>query len=179
MTTWYSDHFGADGDNDTSLPVVPKQVSAGLKHGRIRGSIARFTGLPLLTAPDVIRLMTLKSSDRIRSIKVSCDGGSDAAAVNLGLYLTGANHDGAAVDADLFGSAVDLSSALDQSELFDEAALSGVDRGKQLWELVNVATASTYASDPQVDYDLCMVVTTAFTTADSEVVVEVEYTAGD
>jgi len=179
MTVWYSDHFGTDGDNDTSLASPAKVVSAGISHGRVRYKRATFTGLALLTTPDVIRFYTLKSSDRIINQWISSDGGSTAGAIDIGLYLSGTNHDGAAVDVDLFSSAQAISSAIHKTAaLVESTVLQHEDAGKTLWEMAAVGDAS-YTVDPVVEFDVCGTVTTAFTVADSILTIECLYTSGD
>lgn len=172
MATWYSDHFGADGDNDTSLPSVAKITEAGLKHGRRRRSRMFFKGMPLTT--EVVRLGKFRSSDRIWHVYTSSDGGASAGTADIGIYLAGSNHDGAVVDADRFGSAVDLSVALDMVDQFVESTnLTALDRGKRLWELLGLS------ADSQTEYELCLTVVTSFATADTNILVTVDYLAGD
>lgn len=179
MTTWYSDHFGTDGDNDTSLADPPKIVSAGISHGRVRYKRGYFKGLALQVAPDVIRFFQLRSKDRLLELLISSDGGSDAGALDIGLHLAGTNHDGAVVDQDLFASAQDISSAIERTDIFNESAvLQHEDHGKTLWELAAVGAAS-YTEDPQLVFEVTGTITTSFTTADSILVLEAYYTAGD
>jgi len=179
MTVWYSDHFGTDGDNDTSLASPSKVVSAGVSRGRVRYKRATITGLPLQTTPDVLRFYTLKSSDRIINQWISSNGGSDAGAIDIGLYLTGTNHDGAVVDQDLFSSAQDISTAIHKTAaLVESTVLQHEDAGKTLWEMAAVGAAS-YTSDPGVLFDVCATVTTSFTTTDSILTLECLYTSGD
>jgi len=179
MSVWYSDHYGADGTSDNSIASPPNVVSVGVKHGRIRYARATLTGLCLDT--EVMRYLTLKSSDRILEIMISSDGGSTAAAANYGVYKAGNAHDGAVLDADLFASAQALSTAIARTDIFNESAvLQHEDRGKQLWELVVVgADPDSYTADPQILMDICGVVSTTFTDAVSITTLEVYYTSGD
>lgn len=170
MATWYADHF-AGATNLLLASPVPK-LFPGQAHGRQRWKTARFEGLPLVT--DVVRLMSLRSRHSIFDVRVCSDGGSAAGAADIGIYLSGSQHAGAAVDADRFGSAVDLSVPLDLVSVFGESTnLLPIDRGKKLWELLGLA------ADPGVDYDLCLTVTTSFTTTNTKLVFIVDYIAGD
>lgn len=189
MTQWYSDHFshsektgaGYNGNNVTTLPSpLPMIQSAGISHGRIRYKRASITGLPLVTTPDVLRFFSLKSSDRLLELYLSCDGGSTAGAVSTGLHEAGSNHDGAVVDADLFDTAQSIASALNRQEAWAGGALAnfGVNRGSYLWQQAAVGAAS-YTEDPKILFDVTCTVTTSFTVADSELVLEAYYTAGD
>ena len=100
--------------------------------------------------------------------------------LNLGLYLAGENHDGAVQDVDLFCSALDISTAaIDRTDALVEAAtLAGTDRGKTVWEQLAVG-AGTDTVDPEVWYDVVGVPSTSCATADTTIVLEAYYTAGD
>lgn len=179
MTTWYSDHFGADGDNDTSIASPPVTVPAGISHGRVRYKRATITGMPLQTTPDVLYFYTMKSSDRIINQWISSDGGSDAGAIDIGLYTHNNQHNGAVLDADLFSSAQAISTAIHKTAaLVESAVLQHEDAGRPLWFMYSRGDG-TDTSDPGVLYDVCGTVTTSFTTADSVLVLECIYTAGD
>lgn len=179
MTVWFSDHYGTDGDNDTSIADPIKVVSAGISRSRVRYKRAFFTGLALDSTPDVIRFFTLKSGDRLLELLISSDGGSAAGAMDIGLYLSGTSHDGAVVDQDLFASAQAISSAIERTAVLIEAStLQHEDHGKQLWDMAQIG-AATLTADPLVNYDICGTVTTAFTTTDSILVLEAYYTSGD
>lgn len=177
MAVWYGTHFGVDAGTGNALVHPPKVVSAGIKHGRIRYNRAMITGLCL--SAEVLRFFSMKSSDRLLEIMISSNGGSDAGAIDIGIYLSGNDHDGAVVDADLFASAQATSTAIARTDAFNESAiLQHEDRGKHLWELAAVGDGSDTV-DPQVSYDICGVVTTEFTTTASILVLEAYYTSGD
>ena len=179
MTNWYSDHYGTDGDNDTSLPVTIKVVSAGISRGRVRYKRATITGLPLLTTPDVLRFYTMKSSDRIINQWISSNGGSDAGAIDIGVYTHNNTHTGAVIDADLFSSAQAISTAIHKTAaLVESAVIQHEDAGQPLWFMLSRGDG-TDTSDPGVLYDICGTVTTAFTTTDSVLTLECIYTSGD
>ena len=177
MTVWYSDHFGADGDNDTSLPSIGKITPASVNHGRIYYKRATVTGLPLNSAPDVIRFFSLKSGDRLLELLISSDGSPGAGAMDIGLHLSGTAHDGAVVDQDLFASAQSISTAIERTDVFNESAvLQHEDHGKTLWALATVGALSLTA-DPLVNYDVTGTVTTSFTTTDAILTLEAYYTS--
>ncbi len=177
MTVWFSDHFGSDGDNDTSIAVPGKITPASINHGRVYYKRAMITGMPLDSTPDVLRFFSMKSGDRLLELMVSSDGGSTAAAMDIGLYLSGLNHDGAVVDADVFETAQVISTAIERDDVLAAGTvLQHEDRGKTLWAMANVG-AQSYTVDPLVNYDVCGLVTTAFTDADSIMVLEAYYTS--
>ena len=177
MAVWYGTHFGVDAGTGNALVHPPKVVPVGVKHGRMRYNRAMITGLCLNT--EVLRFFSMKSSDRLIELMISSDGGSTAANIDIGLYLSGNAHDGAVQDVDLFASAQAIETAIHRDDAFIESAvIQHEDRGKHLWELLTVG-AGTATVDPQVSYDICGTVTTEFTDAVSIMVLEAYYTAGD
>ena len=176
MATYFSDHYAEDFSTNSTVDKQYK-ISAGIGHARLRYKKALCTVMALTT--DQIRFMTFKSSDRIVSILVSATGGSTAGALDVGLHLTGNNHDGAVIDKDLFGAALDTKGALARTESFIEAGtLTEADRAKPLWVVAAIGAAS-YTVDPGVQFDLSGVPSTSFTDAVEVMTVEVWYTAGD
>jgi hypothetical protein len=128
-------------------------------------------------------MMTFKSGDRLLEMWLASDGTSAAGAVDVGLSLTGSNHDGALVDVDLFGTAIVTSTAMERSEALVEAALAKATtvksgRGLPLWEAAAIGAGSD-TSDPGVQYDILLTPTTSFTSADSIITLEAYYTSGD
>lgn len=179
MTNWYGSLIGTDGDNDIALPTTTKISPAGVAHGRLRYKRIYFKGMPLVTTPDIIRLGTFKSGDRIIEMLMTCDAVPGAGAFDLGLYEAGVNHDGAVVDDNLFCDAQIVSSAITRVDKLKEAGTLGdVDRGKTLWEMAAIGGGS-YTEDPLIEFDLTQVVTTSYTTGDSTQLWEIYYTSGD
>jgi hypothetical protein len=172
MATFYSDHFSSDGDNVTTLDAN-RRAPTGINHGRMRVSSCYLNvETASATNGDDARLIAFKSSDRIHRMFVSADGVPTAGTMDIGLAAAGSSHDGADVDDALFAEALDLSSAIDQVDEYDEHDLDNFDRGKPLWELAGLS------ADPVVDYDLIATFDTK-PDDDTEIRVEVWYTAGD
>jgi hypothetical protein len=191
MATLFSDHFntsGTVGNGEGALAEelaldTQHKVSAGLGGARLRYKKAKITVGTVAGVGDEIRMLTMKSSDRIHSILLSSDGGSTAGDADLGWYNRGLAHDGAvastnSVDA-LSTTAIATDTAADRSEMFENGDYSTEDLGKMLWELINVSDAATYAADPGGEFDLTFTVTVAFTVAVSTLQLEVFYTSGD
>lgn len=175
MAEYFSDYYAPFATDVTALDTDHKN-DAGLGHSRMRYARLKTSLSVAVTAvaPDVIRLKTVKSSDRINAIFVSSTGASTVFAANLGIYLAGLDHDGAVVDADLFASALALNGGLARVESFAESAvLTDEERGDMLWELLGLT------EDPKLLYDLAWTVTGAVTTATEVTIVELFYTAGD
>lgn len=187
MSRAYSNHFNsnatpgvATGLTDTIALDTGRRIGAGEGHARRRTKVARVQ-VPTagMTSGDELRLMQFKSGDRVFSILVTAAGDSTTYAADLGLYKSGARHDGAVIDADLFGSALAMASGVARVDEFTQATtLGNADRGKTLWELAAIGAAA-YTSDPLEDWDLVLTSTATGTAAVEDIVVEVEYTSGD
>jgi len=180
MATYYSYQYGDSADM-SALPTPRVAVTAGRKHARKRLNhcICDLSGTDP-TAADVIRFCTMKSSDRIFSLKLGAVGDATAGmTIDLGVHLTGKNNDGAVVDADLFtGSPEDIGTTLvTMTEfLFDGPLTDPTDIGKTLWEMCDVGDGS-YTEDPLVEMDITG--TLGGTPSDGGVThVLIEYTSG-
>lgn len=183
MATWFSDLLGRDGDglDDQLLPTTMQLNRVGLNHARMRKKIAFADlddGTDNCAAGDIVRMMTFKSGDRITDIRVTTDGDwTGTNTCDLGLYLSGTNHDGAALDINLFQAAVDYDTPLARADGFDEAVLSDDDRGKALWELYAIGAGSD-TEDPMVEYDLAVTLLGEPTNG-GQITIEVDYSAND
>jgi hypothetical protein len=181
-STYFSDHYGSSdtgtpGDAITALPNPRRAVTAGIKHARKRVNICWLdtTGEDPVDG-DVYRFCTMKSTDRIISIKAACDGTfSGSTDLSLGIHLAGDNNDGAVVDFDLFAAALDVGAGFVLTENVVVGALTDEDIGKMLWEQCDVG-ASSYGSDPGVEFDITGTIANQGA-AGGEVLVIVEYTS--
>ena len=107
-------------------------------------------------------LLRLPSHARVSSLELSCDAITSAAA-DVGLYDIAANG-GAVVDADLFGSAVSLATAIDKTNVLCEAVSADIQKvcnGARLWERLGLS------ADPNKVYDVVLTLTAAATAAGS------------
>lgn len=179
MANWYSDRIGSDGSADSSLPTIATISSVGIAGGRLRMTHASITVLDSAAA-DVLRMLRMKSSDRIWAVYYGTDGGfSASSSCELGIYTANSTYDGAVLDVDLFGAAIDVTSAVDVlTEAFSLGALGGEDRMKTFWELAAVGDQS-YTVDPKINFDLCMTLNGEDDATSSTLTVDVIYTAGD
>ncbi len=182
MPTWFSDHYTTAGLDESSLPTLRSAADATvqIKHSRMRHSMA-IISVTDGAAADVFRMMTLRSSDRIIEMNWLSDGGFVAEAVaDLGCYKSGDAHDGAILDADLFDTAVDISSATGYTAVFNDGILTEEDRGKQLWELVVVgADPDSWTEDPKINIDLTLLMVSEPTAGLGLFKLFVKYLAGD
>ena len=122
-------------------------------------------------AADEIRFVRVRSNAVIKNVLVSSDAAITSGAMNLGIYRTD-DDGGAAVDADLFASALAVGGGLTLSEAAHESGVYGIDaRDKPLWEALGLS------ADPQIWYDVTGVVTTEMGAAGT-LCVEVNYVDG-
>jgi hypothetical protein len=146
----------------TSTAVGPRRV-----YGDV-GVVAVANGDSIAS---VLRAVRVPSSAGIRSVVLKCTAITSGAA-DVGVYQTAANG-GAVVDADLFGSAVSIASALAGTDVTHESGVFTIDKvEKQLWELLGLT------ADPKVDYDIALTLTAAAAAAGT-VALSVEYTAAN
>lgn len=178
MVAWFSDHYSS-GVNVSAMPGTPVRPSVGKAHARKRYDRIEITVPNTAAVNDTARLGTYRSGDRIHKITVHAgDGFTATADLDIGLAKKGDNHDGAVIDADLFGDALDIGGGLEDAEAFIQATtLVGEERGQPLWYLANIG-AGTYTADPGEEWDLLGTFLVDMTTG-GRLVVEVEYTSGD
>lgn len=180
MATWYSSNYGT-GANVTALADPFEAVSSGVRHSRMRHCICHVlqTDGGIAEADKVI-FATLKSSDRLISIKLAADGAHTAGQdIDLGLYLSGENHDGAVLDADLFGGSLDLGAGFALTENILTGVLTDEDIGKALWEMVVLgADPFSYTEDPVVNFDVVGTIDTVGAGAGGEILCLLQYVSG-
>jgi len=192
MGNMFSDHFNTSGTVRNGVGVLAEampldsqhKASVYLSHARMRRSHATIGQGSDAAIGDQLRMLTLKSSDRLYSLLFSSNAGSTAADADLGIYLRGSAHDGALPAAACVDAFSTTAEATDTEHLRVEVFAGGDyafddDMGKQLWELVNVTASSTYTEDPGIDFDITFTVTTAATVATSILQLEAFYVAGD
>lgn len=117
-------------------------------------------------------LGSVPSSASMRELTVLCDA-ITAAAADVGLYRT-TQDGGAVVDADLFGSAVSLATAITTGTniLHESGVLDIANLAKPLWQILGLST------DPQVMYDVVATLTAA-ATATGTLTARITYAQGN
>lgn len=156
--------------NRDAIPRVPSPAHL------VRGPLFEAVGTVEVAAADddnsVYRMARLRSSDRVSSLTIFADAITGATAYDLGVYRT-ADDGGAVVDADLFGSAVDISagSKVGIDVTYESAATDISKIEKRIWELLGLS------ADPQIDYDVAFTATTVGTAAGT-VSLRVRFTGG-
>ena len=197
-TVWTSNHFrgdvwkelGVTEDSDIVLAGAQATMDldkthmalAGL-HGRARIAMAKMeVGTIGGTSGDIVRCFSLPSNSRVYTMRILSMGESTNYVADLGVYLSGKNHDGAVVDSNLYGAATP-STAIDSvtnsfaKDVFTAGALNDENRGDPLWHQCGVGGGSDVV-DPVVNYDICLTSTTTLITDTAKVMLFCEYTAG-
>ena len=177
MANWYSDRIGTDGSADSTVGSPFPTTPAGRADGRMRISHSSIT-VTNTGAADVLWMARFKSSDRVLAVYYNTDGGFNASSsCELGFYTGNSTYDGAVLDVDLYGAAIDLTSALDVlTETFSVGALGGEDRMKTVWECLAVGDQS-YTVDPAILVDLCMTLDSDDDATSSTLTLSVLYTS--
>ncbi len=105
----------------------------------------------------VYRFVRLPSNAVIHDIRIKNDAITGGTAYDCGVYETAGNG-GAAVDDDLFASAVDISAGnTTWLDMRNEAGTTGVIdyNDDPLWVILD-AGAATLSADPNKQYDICL-----------------------
>lgn len=146
MVDFLSDHFVADlafVEDGKSRPDyrIPQAVNdAYLRYKRGFASIT-------FGATDTVRLLSIRSSDRLHWMAISAVSGLSIG-IDLGIWSQGALHDGPVIDADLFMSAVTITSAARVEALTEAGNVTDEQRGTPLWEMLGLST------DSKISYDI-------------------------
>lgn len=146
----------------TQRDAPPSQTNSTLAKtkvatGRVKESLGVIQANNGDSIGSILRFFAVHSSWRVSRVLVSCDAVTGAAA-DIGLYDMPTRNSGAVVDADFFGSAVSIASALDKSDITRESGLITVAKLEQpLWQLLGLT------QDPGVWYDVAATLTAAAT----------------
>jgi hypothetical protein len=133
-------------------------------------------------------MFTMRSADRLIELLISTDGAATAGAVDVGVWLSGDNHDGATIGSatvNLFADALALTTLSQRTSCLGvEGGSSSIPvageecpHGMTLWELVNMGDG-TYTSDPGINFDITLNPSTTFDVA-TIITLEAYYTSGD
>ena len=185
MATYYSNHYSTNGLQADSYDSQVR-VSAGIGHGRLRYKRAQSTPTSAGTG-DQIRMMTFKSADRLIELWIGTDGNATGGTIDLGMFLSGDNHDGASLGANNDNSFMDnaaLTTIAVRTNAFGEDGASAISvatensvRGLTMWEIANFGDGA-YTVDPMTEFDIVITPTVAFDAANI-VTLEAYYTSGD
>lgn len=137
----------------TNADASPRVLTQGHVVGTPRFSV----GLVEVAAADddtsVYRMLRMRSSDRIDRLLLLNDAITGGTSYDLGVYETAMNG-GAAVDVDLFASAISMASARTEPLDVTHENLNIDQCTKQLWELLGLT------ADPVKEYDIAFTANT-------------------
>lgn len=166
MATYFSPHYARESTATvapaTSIGGVHRVAAPGLAGGHIHEKRARpdFTNNTNTVDidDDVVRMLTLKSNDRLTDLWISGDWNVSGGTLtwDVGLYHTGDANDGAVIDRTLFTSARNSGPLADRVDAFVESGTcEHTDRGKMMWQIA-VIGGESYTIDPQLLFDVCI-----------------------
>lgn len=155
--------------NRTSAQNGSTRVNVGEGDGMMRSSSATIPNAADDTAASVFRFGRVPSNATIKSVKLT-NGASTAGALDIGVHNVLDKSAGAAVDADLFGSAVSIITAAANSEVISESGtVTATNRVEPLWKLAGLA------EDPGGFFDVTATISTTFVAAAVGLYLDVQY----
>ena len=154
--------------NADASPRTPN--SSYLEHSSLKECIGTVAVAAADDDGSVYRMARVPSGARISQVLVANDAVTGGTSYDFGVYDTAAVNSGAVVDADVFLSAVDMSSARAQlTDLTHESAVNPIEYAeKRLWELLGLS------ADPFKEYDLAFTANTVGSAA-GDLTVAVRY----
>jgi hypothetical protein len=140
--------------------------------GNLKEVVAVITSAADDTAASVGRFFRVPSNARVSYLGLTAADATTAGAIDIGLYDI---NDGAAVDADFFVSALDLTGG-PMSEATDQKGESAVsyttaNMEKMIWELLGLS------ADPVKEYDVAYTITTTFNGGPTAIGLKMRYVA--
>jgi hypothetical protein len=140
--------------------------------GIIREAIGYVANAADDSATSVHRFCRIPSNARVSQVLFHTLLAATAGNVDIGLYDTDEDGVGAVVDADLFASALAITtpSALNLDVTFESAEYTVAETVKPLWEVLGLT------ADPQKDYDVATTITTNYNGASVGQTIKVRYT---
>jgi hypothetical protein len=141
--------------------------------GKLRSKIGTLEAVSGDSIGSTYRLVRVPSNARVDAVLLTSDDIGTTTIADFGLYRTAADG-GAVVDADFFGSAVNLSSgALAKTDItYESAVVDAANHGKMLWEQLGLS------ADPRVMYDVTATLTAAADAAGT-ITLRVNYVDGN
>lgn len=145
--------------DSAATPGVSQLASTKVATGRVKESIGVIAVANGDSTASILRFFTINSGWRVSSVVLACTALTGATA-DIGLYDLPTRNAGAVVDADFFGSAVDLATAQEITNVLRESGLITVEKLEwPVWRLLGLAT------DPGIQYDVCATLTAGATAA--------------
>lgn len=140
--------------NATATPVVLNTAALGAG-AALHESAGTVTAAAAADAASTYRMCRVPSNARISQVLLSAAASGATGTTDVGIYQTGDNG-GAVVDADLFGSAVVITSAINHSDVtYESGQYTLAESEKPLWEVLGLT------ADSQREYDVVLTLTAA------------------
>jgi hypothetical protein len=140
----------------TNADATPRVANnARVFGGVLREAVGYSAVAASASIASIYRLCRIPSNCRVSQVILACSAFDTTGAGDVGIYKATAQG-GAVVDADLFGSAVVMTSILTGTDVTHESAqYTHAEAEKPLWEVLGLS------ADPQVDYDVAITLTAA------------------
>lgn len=139
--------------NRDATPAV--ESNAEISGGLVKEGQGYVSATNADSAGSIYRMFSVPSNARVSRLMLQCAALGAGAKVDVGVYKN-VRDGGAAVDADFFATAVDVSGALGPTEVINESGTNTIDKQEMpLWQALGVA------ADPKSSYDIAAVVNVA------------------
>lgn len=144
-----------------STSVTAKESNGQIDTPEAPGELREIAGVVSPAADqadtDTLHFFRLPSNAIISQVLLTAAVATTAGAINIGVYETEENG-GAAVDADLFASALDLSAAANSNAdvTYESGEFTPAESETRLWEILGLS------SDPGKEYDVVADISTTF-----------------
>jgi hypothetical protein len=182
VAEYVSDHlapFAVD-----AVRQIGYRAPAAIADGIYRKKRAHVNLSTAVVADDVIHMMKFKSGDRLFDLSITVDGASDNTFGRVGIWIvqpdgTGSLTEGGTGDDNVFASGLGMNALVPRTEIFkEEGTLKDSDRGKPLWEILEVGTSAGVVADPMLEYYISIKIEIAVATATENIILEAGYTSG-
>jgi hypothetical protein len=155
--------------NALATPKVISNPSDGAP-GELKETAGLVTPGASDEAGSIHRFVRVPSNARISQVLLTCPVATSAGAVDIGVYETEENG-GGVVDADLFASALALTSTAKANldVTYESGEYTAAESVMPLWKVLGLA------KDPHKEYDIAWTITTNFNQGPTSAVLKVRY----
>jgi len=143
--------------NSAQNPADGSRVNVGAGDGYLKSTQGYVANAADDSATSIHRYVRVPSNATVRSVKLTTGDATTAGAIDIGVYRT--TDDGsAAVDVDLFASALDLTGGpfVNAEQIAESGEITTAERVEPLWQQAGLA------SDPGGYLDIAATITTTF-----------------
>lgn len=161
-----------NSDVIADLVATPRVKSNALRHGYVDQRVAYVTWAAAASAPSLATILRVPAHARVSSIAISSLDFTTAGAIDVGAHLeTSPGVAGAAIDADFFATAVDLSGGpYNNLDITNESTTNTpVKQSQPLWQALGVTAEPV----PGTFYLITATVATTFNSTPTSVLFKV------